>query len=99
MKLAINDNTEPSILLQVQENCKVPKNSLFVQGNDNSSLSFENYQNVDNVITKETLVEYMEERIQKRYKALLKRVDKNADGVVSKDGECTSNFFSIIFCD
>jgi len=27
----------------------------------------------------------MEERIQKRYKALLKRVDKNADGVVSKD--------------
>jgi len=54
-------------------------------GNDNSSLSFENYQNVQKVMTKETLVEYMEERIQKRYKALLKRVDKNADGVVSKD--------------
>ena len=38
----------------------------------------------------------MEERIQKRYRALLKRVDKNGNGVISKDGEYTNNFFSII---
>lgn len=52
---------------------------------NNSSLSFDNYKNRDGFITKETLVEYMEETIQKRYRALLKRVDKNGDGVMTKD--------------
>ena len=54
-------------------------------------MSFDNYKNREGFITKETLVEYKEEAIQKRYRALLKRVDKNGDSVMTKDGEYTSN--------